>query len=182
MVKDGIRDEVASLKRELANDREAADERLLKKLKLEMAPSFKKKRHKKQYHFNEEVSSKMEAAAASLSETPPTMEKAKMQLEEGLKLVCERQKLIRMVDRSEHAWVTVEEYVEDELADNSDDEKRMQKAEFQSGKKLKAAATKTAKRRLASCRKDLGRSLQSTILLHRVAQPLSSVCRAQCLH
>ena len=37
-VKDGMRDEVASLKQELANDREVADEHLLKKLKLEKAP------------------------------------------------------------------------------------------------------------------------------------------------
>ena len=42
--------------------------------------------------------------------------------------------------------MTVEKYLEDELADNSDDEKRMQKVEFQAGKKLKAAAAKTAKK------------------------------------
>ena len=53
------------------------------------------------------------------------VEKAKTLLDERTKLVCERQKLIRMADRSEHGWVTVEEYLEDELADNSDDEKRM---------------------------------------------------------
>ena len=47
-VKDGMRNEVASLKRELADAREAADERLLKKLKLEKAPSFRKKTYEKQ--------------------------------------------------------------------------------------------------------------------------------------
>ena len=35
-----MRDEVASLKQELAGDRKAADEHLLKKLKLEKTPSF----------------------------------------------------------------------------------------------------------------------------------------------
>ena len=49
------------------------------------------------------------------------MEKAKNLLEESKKLLCERQKLIRIADRSEHGWATVEEYMEDELADNSDD-------------------------------------------------------------
>ena len=63
-VKEGVRDKVASLKRELASDREAADKRLIKKLKLEKPPSFRKKTHEKQYHFNEEVSSKLEAASA----------------------------------------------------------------------------------------------------------------------
>ena len=91
-VKDGLRDEVALLKRELASDREVADDRLLKRLKMEKAPSFKKT-HEKQYFFNEEVSTKMEAAASSLSQTPPAVEKAKTQLE-GLKFVCERQKVI----------------------------------------------------------------------------------------
>ena len=41
--------------------------------------------------------------------------------------------------------MTVEKYLEDELADNSDDEKHMQKVEFQA-EKLKAAAAKTAKK------------------------------------
>ena len=42
-VKEGMCDEVASLKRELASNREASDECLLKKLKLEKAPSFKRR-------------------------------------------------------------------------------------------------------------------------------------------
>ena len=53
--------------------------------------------------------------------------------------MCERQKLIQMADRSEHGWVTMGEYLEDELAD---DEKRMQKAKYRAGRKVKAAAAK----------------------------------------
>ena len=59
-VKDGMREELSSLKRELTSDRQAADDRLLKKLKLEKVPTFKKKAHEKQFVFNEEVSSKVE--------------------------------------------------------------------------------------------------------------------------
>ena len=55
-------------------------------------------------------------------------------------------KLIRITDRSEHGWATVEEYLEDELAENSDNEKRMQKAKYRAGRKLKAAAAKTGKK------------------------------------
>ena len=110
-VKEGMRDEISSLKRELASDREAADERLVKKLKLEKAPTFKKKTHEKQFLFNEEVAAKFEGGTACLSEAPPAVEKAKTLLEEGMKLVRERQKLIRMADRSEHGWATVEEYL-----------------------------------------------------------------------
>jgi hypothetical protein len=152
-VKEGMRDEISSLKRELASDREAADERLVKKLKLEKAPTFKRKTHEKQFLFNEEVASKIEGGSACLSETPPAVEKAKTLLEEGMKLVRERQKLIRMADRSEHGWATVDEYLEDELADDSDDEKRMQKAEFRAGRKLKATAAKNAKNKGGSMQK-----------------------------
>ena len=78
---------------------------------------------------------------------PPAVEKAKTLLEEGAKLVSEKQKLIRTADMSEHGWATIEEYLEDELAENSDDEKRMQKAEYRAGRKLKAAAAKTGKKK-----------------------------------
>ena len=138
-VKDGLRDE---LKWELTSERQVADDRLLKKLKLEKMPTFKKKAHEKQFIFNKGVSSKVKEATAALSETPPAVEKAKNLLEEGKKLLCERQKLIRIADRSEHGWATVEEYMEDELADNSDDEKRIQKAEVRAGRKLKTTAAK----------------------------------------
>ena len=51
----GIQDQMQSMKRELVEDREAANERLVKRIRLEKAPSFKKKGHEKQFRFNEEV-------------------------------------------------------------------------------------------------------------------------------
>ena len=39
------------------------------------------------------------------------------------------QKLIKLADWSEYGWRTVEEYEEDDLAKDSDDEKRIGKAE-----------------------------------------------------
>ena len=46
-----------------------------------------------------------------------------------MKLLAERQKLIKIADRSEYGWGVVAEYTADELADGSDDEKRLEKAE-----------------------------------------------------
>ena len=43
------------MKRELSVEREASDEKLVKRLKLEKAPVFRKKGHEKQYLHNEEV-------------------------------------------------------------------------------------------------------------------------------
>ena len=50
----------------------------------------------------------------------PCWEKAITLLQEGEKLSL-RQKSILMADRSEHRWVTVAKYEEDELANNSDE-------------------------------------------------------------
>ena len=67
------------------------------------------------------------------------MERAKQLLEEGEKIINEHQKHIRIADRSDNGWATVEEYVEDELADNEDDEKRFLRADAHAGKKLRSA-------------------------------------------
>ena len=62
---------------------------------------------------------------------------------EGEKLLCERQKLILLADKSEFGWATVEEYKQHDLADDSEDEKRIYSAErracvaFQAHKKKK---------------------------------------------
>ena len=77
---------------------------------------------------------KVEEVTAALQQTPPAVEKAKISLE-GIKT---RHKPIRIVDRSEYGWAAVEEYVEGELADGEDDEKRIQRADFRAGKKLKS--------------------------------------------
>ena len=76
-VKDGMREEISAFKRELSQERDATDEQLLKKMRLEKAPSFRKKTHKKQYQFNEEIACKLDAASAVLKEAPPTLKKAR---------------------------------------------------------------------------------------------------------
>ena len=109
---------------------------------MEKAPTFKRKSHEVQYTFNEEVKAKFDSVKAALHETPPAVEKAKSTIEEGEKLINDRQKLIRIADRSEHGWATVEEYEDDELADNSDDEKKLFKAEARAGRKLRQKLAK----------------------------------------
>ena len=80
-----------------------------------------------------------------LDVTPPEVEKAKALLKESEELVDKRQMLIKSVDRSEHGWSTVEEYIDDELAEDSDDEKRLFRAESRAGHKIKAKAIKEIK-------------------------------------
>ena len=81
---------------------------------------------------------KFDSIKAALHEIPPAMEKAKSAIEEDEKLM---QKLIRIADSSECGWATVEEY-EDELANNSDDEKKLFQAEARAGRKLRQKLAK----------------------------------------
>ena len=65
---------------------------------------------------------------------------------EGEKLIADRNKFICIADRSEHGWATVAEYEDDELANDSDDEKKLFKVEAWVGRKtrLQLAKSKTA--------------------------------------
>ena len=63
-------------------------------------------------------------------------DKAKQALSEGIELVKLRLKLIRIADKSECGWKTVDEYVANKLADNSDDEKRLYHSEQQAQRKI----------------------------------------------
>ena len=108
---------LSQMKRELMEERESADDRLVKKMQLEKRPVFKKISHKKQFDFNEQVRDKVESAVAALELPSPAVEKARTLLKEGEKLIDARQKNIKIADRSEHGWATVQEYEEDELAE-----------------------------------------------------------------
>ena len=119
-----VQGQLASMKEEISQGRAEADERLVKRLKLDKKTNFKRKGNELQHAFNEEVRDKLRVAASSIEGSARDIERAKKALEEGEALINERQKLIKIADRSEHGWATVEEYGADELADNSDDEKR----------------------------------------------------------
>ena len=58
-------------------------------------------------------------------------------LEEGTKLVTKRIKAIKLADKREFGWLTVNEYLSDELASESDDEKRMYRSEKRAERKVK---------------------------------------------
>ena len=63
------------------------------------------------------------------------MEKAKEALKEGTSLVWLHIKLIRFVDKSEFGWEMVNQYEADELASNSEDDKRIYCSERRAKKK-----------------------------------------------
>ncbi|VDI62518.1 Hypothetical predicted protein [Mytilus galloprovincialis] len=67
--------------------------------------------------------------------------KAISYLEDSKELLNKRNKYIRIADKSAGGWQTVSEYLSDELASDSEDEKRIRAADSRAVKKLKAAKT-----------------------------------------
>ena len=62
-------------------------------------------------------------------------EKVKVALESGTELVSKRVKAIKPADKSEFGWATVNECLSDELASDSDDEKRIYRPRGEPGEK-----------------------------------------------
>ena len=57
-----------------------------------------------------------------------------------------RQKLIKIADSSEGGWRTVDEYQRNDLAEDSDDEKRLNRAESRAQKKRRSKDTSAKKK------------------------------------
>lgn len=107
-VEDSVDTKPSTIKKDLTLERESADDRLVKKLRLDSKPSFRKKGNEKQYVFNEQVRDKLvNSVSSALSQTPPAVEKAKALIKEDEKLIEVRQKHIKIADRSEYGWATV---------------------------------------------------------------------------
>ena len=93
---------LSQMKRELMEERESADDRLVKKMRLEKRPVFKKISHEKQFDFNEQVRDKIESAVAALELPSPAVEKARTLLKEGEKLIF---RLIRYAQTTENIFM-----------------------------------------------------------------------------
>ena len=99
----------------------------IKKLKFQEPHKFKRKANEDQYKFNLKLAETFDSAKSAAEKS--NLEKVKSDLEEGEKLLVERQKYILLADKYEYGWSTVEEYKHHDLADDSEDEKRIYSAE-----------------------------------------------------
>ena len=70
--------------------------------------------------------------------TAPALERTKEALKKGQRIV-DRKRLIKIAEQLEHSWGVVQVYTVDELADDSGDEKRLEKAKKAAKQKQKAA-------------------------------------------
>ena len=134
-------------KEEIKKSQEEATERMVRKAKREKPYSFTKKGNQAQFEFNEKVVEVLEDAESIVEKVEEsvqshhpiqdnTLEKLKDSLKKGQSLLAERQKLIKLADWSDYGWGVVAEYQLDELAKDSDDEKKMMKAEKEAERKV----------------------------------------------
>ena len=99
------------------------------------AAEFKFKGNRKQLELNAQLDHIFGQIEVNLNE-PQEVRKLVV---EGRQLIKKRQKLliIKLADRGKDGWLVVQEYGSDELASNSEDEKKIRKAKLSPEKKRK---------------------------------------------
>ena len=120
--------------KQLLEKSETKMEQAMKKAKRE-SYTCKKKGNQQQLDFATNVLEKLEDAKDLLASN--STEGAKRKVSEGADLVQKRVKAIKLADKSEYGWATVNEYLSDELASDTDDEKRIYRSEKRAEKKYK---------------------------------------------
>ena len=133
-IKEFVNAKVSSLRDEIkgASASAASD---LRKLKGQSEIEWKSKGHKKQYSFNLDIQEDLESIKWAISNG-----KADYALEvigEADKKIKERNKHIRIADSSVGGWETVNQYVSNPVASDSEDENKIYKAESRAVKKRK---------------------------------------------
>ncbi|CAH3106108.1 unnamed protein product [Pocillopora meandrina] len=89
---------------------------------------LKYKGNQKQYELNAELDSIIESIETESERSEPNLPLIKKYSQEARELIRKRQKLIKIADRSKDGWQVLAEYESDELASDSEDEKRLKKA------------------------------------------------------
>ena len=98
-----------------------------KRAKQDKKVDFKFEGNKKQYDFNSDILERVKDAIDLIEKRKES--KALKSLDKVVEVLNGRNKLVRMADKSQAGWDIVEEYLTDDLASDSDDEKRIRQAE-----------------------------------------------------
>ena len=130
MLKDTFEDETSKLtetfelrlqsfKRELVQEQSSFMESAVKKFKSDPY-IFKSDGNKRQFQHQEKLMENLMEVSHAISKKDTTT--ASQKAEEGMTLIRNRMKRIKIADRSQFGWKAAEEYQQDDLASGSEDE------------------------------------------------------------
>ena len=128
----------------------------IKKLKVDKPHRFKKKGNEDQYRFNLKVGDAIEEAKEACSSQQ--LDKVHASLEKGEKLLSERQKHILLADKSDFGWSLIREYKRNDLAEDSDDEKKIIRAEARARTQAKQNSARNKTKFVSNRRESLAPS------------------------
>ena len=129
-----IEDRLGGFAKRFSEENSSTVEQAVKKARRE-SYTCKRKGNQQQLDHAVQVLEKFDEASDALKAI--SYDKVKAALDSGTEVVFKRIKGIKMADKSEFGWSTVNEYLSDELASNSDDEKRMYRVERRAERKTK---------------------------------------------
>ena len=114
-----IESRLTDFAKRFSEENSSSVEQAVKKARREQY-TCKRKGNQQQLDHSLQVLDKLDEASDALKHK--SYEKAKAALESGTELVSKRVKAIKLADKSEFGWATVNEYLSDKLASDSDDE------------------------------------------------------------
>ena len=113
-----IESRLTDFAKRFSEENSSSVEQAVKKARREQY-TCKRKDNQQQLDHSLQVLDKLDEASDALKHK--SYEKVKAALESGTELVSKRVKAIKLADKSEFGWATVNEYLSDELASDSDD-------------------------------------------------------------
>ena len=156
------RDEINNLQTELKQNSTAISKEV-KKVKEGADYTWKRQGNKYQFLFNSELEESLKQAEWAINHQK--LEYAQEVIEEGLNKIKQRNKLIKLADSSEGGWETAKQYQNNPLASDSEDEKKLQKAEYRAiQKKRKIESKHVSKKQFKASRTEPSNSLLSSCI------------------
>jgi len=128
-----IESRLSDFAKRFSEENSSSVEQVVKRARREQY-TCKRKGNQQQLDHSLQVLDKLDEASDALKQK--SYDKVKVALESGTELVSKRVKAIKLADKSEFGWATVNEYLSDELASDSDNVKRIYRAERRAERKI----------------------------------------------
>ena len=132
-----IVDQVFSLFKDyLQNQLETKTEEIEQRSKIDKEDvRLKYRGNQKQFELNAAIDSILENIETETQQSRPSNDRIRSLAQDARQLLRKRQKLIKIADKSKDGWQVFAEYESDELASDSEDEKRLKKAHESASRK-----------------------------------------------